>query len=366
MTQGRLAELQLNVMVSGEMTQAMRTSVTIGQTDTTDPLGPDAYGYWAYDNNDQAYPAAPDFDWIELDPAEGGTGATGHLLHDDESTVVSLPFTFRFYGNDFNEITVCSNGWISFGDTWMSNFRNWHLPSALGPQYLVAGFWDDIRGHPDGGSPPGPLPREVWTRNDGDSFVIEWNDWYNLYGYENSDFNIATFEIILLPVSGDDGEILMQYQTIENVDATSNYATVGIENGMHTVGLEYTFANMYPPSCPALHAGLAIRFTTDAPDPYLAASEPPAPLPERIALLPGYPNPFNSQAVFPLELSQRERVQISVFNVMGQRVVDLRDEVMDPGRYRVSWDAQGLPSGIYFIAMRAGTASQIQKIVLLK
>ena len=231
---------------------------------------------------------------------------------------------------------------------------------------MIAGFWDDIRGHPVHPDTLEPLPREVWTRNDGDQFIIEWSDWYNLYGYENSDFNIATFEIILVPVSGDDGEIIMQYQTVENVDASSNYATVGIENGMHTVGLEYTFANLYPPSCPPLHAGLAIKFTTDPPDPYLEANEPAAPLPDRMALLPGYPNPFNSQAVFPLELSNRERVQISVFNVMGQKVVDLRDEVMDPGRYRVSWDAQGLPSGIYFVTMNAGSAHQIQKIVLLK
>jgi hypothetical protein len=366
MTPGRLAEIQLTVTASGEVTQVMRTSLTIGHVDTTYPLGPDAYGYWAYDNGDQAYSEAPDYNWIELDPAQGGTGATGHMLHDDESIVVSLPFSFRFYGHDFNEITLCSNGWISFGETWMSNFRNWHMPSALGPQYLVAGFWDDIRGHPVHPDTLNPLPREIWTRNDGDQFVIEWNDWYNLYGYENHDFNIATFEIILVPVSGDDGEIIMQYGDIENVDADNNYGTVGIENGPHSIGLEYTFANLYPPSCPPLRSGLAIKFTTDAPDPYLAANEPSAPLPDRVALLPGYPNPFNSQAILPLELSKRERVKISVFDVMGRKVGDLRDEVMDPGRYRVTWDAQGLPSGIYFVTMHAGAVSQIQKIVLLK
>jgi len=366
MTPGRLAELQLDILVAGEVTDILRTSVTIGQADTSDPLGPDSYGYWAYDNGDQSYQQAPTYDWVELDPAQGGSGATGHLLHDDESTLVSLPFAFRYYGQDFNEITVCSNGWISFGDTWMSDFRNWHMPSALGPPNLVAGFWDDIRGHPDSHIPPEPLPREVWTRSDGDRFIIEWNDWYNLFGYVNADYYIATFEIILVPVLGDDGEIIMQYGTVENTDATSNYATVGIENSPHTVGLEYTFADLYPPSCPRLRSGLAIKFTTDAPDPYLATGNPPAPLPDRIALLPGYPNPFNSEAVFPLELSERVKVQISVFNIMGQKVVDLRNEIMDPGRYQVSWNAAGLPSGIYFVALNAGTVSQVTKIVLLK
>jgi len=366
MTPGRLAELQLEIMFAGEVTDILRTSVTIGQADTTDPLGPDNYGYWAYDNGDQSYPEAPDFDWVELDPAQGGSGATGHSLHDDESTLVPLPFTFRYYGQDFDEITVCSNGWISFGDTWMSDFRNWHLPSALGPPNLVAGFWDDIRGHPDSQIPPRPLPREVWTRSDGDRFIIEWNDWYNLFGYTTEEYYVATFEIILVPVTGDDGEILLQYGTVENFDASSNYATVGIENGPHTAGLEYTFSDLYPPSCPRLRSGLAIKFTTDAPDPYLATGDPPALLPDRIALLPGYPNPFNSEAVFPLELSTTVKVQISVFNVMGQKVADLRDEVMDPGRHQISWNAAALPSGIYFVALDAGTVSQVTKIVLLK
>ena len=158
----------------------------------------------------------------------------------------------------------------------------------------------------------------------------------------------------------------MQYQTIENIDANSNFATVGIENRNHTMGLEYTFADLYPPSCSQLRNGLAIKFTTDPPDNFTGVEDRPQPVPNRIALLPGYPNPFNSQATFPLELSQREHVEIAIYNVMGQKVRDLRNQVMDAGRYRIAWDAGALPSGIYFVAMHAGTVRQIQKIVLLK
>jgi hypothetical protein len=370
-TPGHLVNLVLAAQVNGHPSEVIHTSFTIGIVDSTYPLGPDGYGYYLYDSGDLNYSEHPTFNWVELDPDSGGSGAAGHLLADEGSVVLDLPFDFTYYGATYDTITVCSNGWISFGRTWRLDFENYYMPSALGPPALVAGFWDDLRGQPDDSLHP--LPREVWTRYDASDhrYVIEWNRWRNIYGYSTMEWNFATFEIILRDpayyqtVTGD-GEIIMQYREADNVQTTLNYATVGIEDYNHTNGLTYTFANIYPPSCPRLRPNLAIKFTTDPPDTFVTVPESPAPLPDRITLLPGYPNPFNSQTVFPLELSHRIHVKISVFNVLGQQVTLLRDDLMEPGRYRITWDADALPSGIYFISMNAGTVHQVQKMVLLK
>ncbi|MBU1920566.1 hypothetical protein KKG66_06950 [bacterium] len=124
--------------------------VVIGSGSSSTPTPPDDYGYWAFDNTDTAYPKAPTFNWIELDPAEGGDGTVVNIIDDaneaDDATSVSLPFTFRFYGQDYNDIAICSNGWLAMGADQQihTDFRNYYLPSALGPSAMIAPFWDDL------------------------------------------------------------------------------------------------------------------------------------------------------------------------------------------------------------------------------
>ena len=63
----------------------------------------------------------------------------------DDSQVINLPFTFTFYGQEYEQITVCSNGWISFGSSQLESFRNDHLPGPGGPSPMLAVFWDDLK-----------------------------------------------------------------------------------------------------------------------------------------------------------------------------------------------------------------------------
>ena len=61
-------------------------------------------------------------------------------------------------------MTVCSNGWISFGETDLESFRNYPIPGTGGPSPMVAAFWDDLE---DG---------DVYAYHDqqNDRFIIEW------------------------------------------------------------------------------------------------------------------------------------------------------------------------------------------------
>jgi hypothetical protein len=59
-------------------------------------------------------------------------------------------------------------------------------------------------------------------------------------------------------------------------------------------------------------------------------------------------------------------VRLSVFNVLGQEVARLVDEEQRAGKYRATFDASGLPSGVYFYRSSAGYLSTTRKMILIK
>ena len=130
------------------MSDTVDFSLTVGQRDNADPIGPDAYGYWAYDNTDLGYPEAPVYNWIEIDPNLGGAGTQVSLGdyadYQDKSRTVTLPFSFSYYGQSYSTATICSNGWVVMGSTYLTDYRNWTLPSPGGPNGVIAVFWDDL------------------------------------------------------------------------------------------------------------------------------------------------------------------------------------------------------------------------------
>jgi hypothetical protein len=129
----------------------VRFSLTIGTVAANTPTPADGYGYWAFDNTDTAYEKHPTYNWVEVDPDSGGLGTQQPLVDaadgNDASMVVDLPFSFRYYGQTFNQITVCSNGWLAMGGDQVSHtdFRNYDIPSAICATGLIAPFWDDLR-----------------------------------------------------------------------------------------------------------------------------------------------------------------------------------------------------------------------------
>ena len=107
-----------------------------------DPVGPDGYGYFAYDPYDGT--DAPEYDWIEIAPLAGGPG-TDLQLGDDQAVPVPLPFSFRYYGVDFTEISVCSHGWVCMGAIEGIFFPlNICIPHIVPPNNTIAAFWDEL------------------------------------------------------------------------------------------------------------------------------------------------------------------------------------------------------------------------------
>ncbi len=79
-----------------------------------------------------------------------------------------------------------------------------------------------------------------------------------------------------------------------------------------------------------------------------------------------YPNPFNQTAVIRFTLPTRQRVEVTIFDLLGRRVARLADRIFPAGEHRLSWNARGLSSGIYLCRIRAGNDRATRKILLLR
>ena len=180
---GYKAKLQLLLSFSGGRVDTTTVEIPVGTRSSTDPCGPDRYGYYAFDNTDTSYPEAPTYNWIELD---GDGGAVQHSLNDygdqqDKSKTLDLPFPFPYYGKTYTKGTLCSNGWFAFGSQYNQEYRNWTIPGAGGPQAMLAAFWDDL--YLQNGT------SKILTKYDATNhtFVVEWSRLKNMVG--NADGN---------------------------------------------------------------------------------------------------------------------------------------------------------------------------------
>jgi len=79
-----------------------------------------------------------------------------------------------------------------------------------------------------------------------------------------------------------------------------------------------------------------------------------------------YPNPFNPTTLIEYALPSTEMVRIEVFNVMGQRMAVLVNELQSSGRHTVTFDASDLTSGMYIYRIQAGSFVQSRKMILVK
>ncbi|MCF7920701.1 MAG: T9SS type A sorting domain-containing protein [Candidatus Cloacimonetes bacterium] len=89
-------------------------------------------------------------------------------------------------------------------------------------------------------------------------------------------------------------------------------------------------------------------------------------LPAVTELFGAFPNPFNPETNVAFSLNEDSRVNISIFNIRGQKVAELIDEQLPAGYHNIIWQADNNPSGVYFLKMQTGDYQKINKTLLLK
>ena len=94
-------------------------------------------------------------------------------------------------------------------------------------------------------------------------------------------------------------------------------------------------------------------------------------LPTDFNLAQNYPNPFNPETTIDFALPKASSVELTIYNVLGQKVVTLLNETLPAGRYRETWHGTSesggeVASGIYFYRLTAGDYVTTKKMMLLK
>jgi hypothetical protein len=231
----------------------------LGSSSTSDPTGPDEYGYYAYDNTDISSGFAPIGSFIDIS-STGTAISTG----DDMMEQLHLPFPFVFYGESYDTLTVCSNGFAAPGiqPPFMVTFYNTPIPGPNGAWGNLAVFWDDLE--PITSEPTSGMFYEYSVSEN--AFIVQWNHMQNarVTGMDN------TFELVIYdrttfpPTLTGDSEFEFRYNgAIADVDTEEEYSTVGIENANDLGGLEYLFSTIYDRGASPLGDNRAIKFTTN-------------------------------------------------------------------------------------------------------
>jgi len=79
-----------------------------------------------------------------------------------------------------------------------------------------------------------------------------------------------------------------------------------------------------------------------------------------------YPNPFNPSTKIGFRLQHAGFTSLKIFDLLGREVATLVNEELRPGSYEVTWEAVGMPSGVYFCTLKAGEFTETKRLVLVR
>ncbi|MDH5185582.1 MAG: M6 family metalloprotease domain-containing protein, partial [candidate division WOR-3 bacterium] len=206
--------------------------------------GPDASGYRWIDSDTTS---GPTYSWIDITSVDAFLGRGNDALYS-----FVLPYNFNFYGTNYTDVRVSTNGWLSFGPSPGNSFPgNTSVPNAGAPNQAVFVFWDDLNLLV---SDSGGIYYQTLGSAPNRYTVVTWqNARRNGAGRPGT----ASFQAILY----ENGTIILQYQGAGFSDTLYNWgrsATVGVENSTGNVGLEYLYDGV--PNGNLLSAERAIRF----------------------------------------------------------------------------------------------------------
>ena len=156
-----------------------------------------------------------------------------------------------------------------------------------------------------------------------------------------------------ISVSTDEGS---HWYSPFNVCDTSELGSVVISKNAIYVVVEKVIHNSTQSTCTMFRKGVL---------PITAVRENP-PVPEKSFLSQNYPDPFNPTTQIFYGVARRAFVNIQIFNVLGQSVKTLVNEVKEPGTFTAVWNAEENTSGVYFYRIIAGSFVKTRKMVVIR
>jgi len=328
-----------------------------------DPTGPDEYGYYAYSSDDVLFEQSPEYNWIEINSV--GTLFPRPAGVSNYTQTVSLPFNFKYYGNNFSQVRISTDGWVALGSGTQVAPENFPLPHQDDINNMICPFWTDLFS---------TYPNEtgkIYYYNDAanNRFIIEWDR----ARHATDTLSSETFQVVLMdpayyPTQTGDGEIIIQYKNAEDPGG----CTVGTEDNTEMIGLQYVYDDLYPVTATIIRNNFAIKFTTDsATIVSVNGEENIRYIPENYVLEQNYPNPFNPATTISYSIPEQAFVKLCIYDINGTLVKTLYEGERQAGRYHRIWNGENnsgmkVGSGVYFYRILANSFAQTKKMILLK
>ncbi len=256
---------------------------------------------------------------------------------------------------------------FNFDGTLLNGFP---VPIENGDNYFDNG-WEVL--------PPYNAPVLADVNQDGAQEII----FLNAFGYINA-LNVATGQQIAgFPLFIKNNFIKGHSPTIDDIDADGDLEVLVVNHeGVLLVWdapQKYNEQTEIPWSQPfanAQHTGLytplKVQLISEVVESYSS-------LPQRFELLPNFPNPFNPQTTIAFELKKTAQVQLVIYNVLGQKIIELsNNRLFSAGRHTLVWNGKNqagaeVASGLYFyrFTVREPTSgkilfNKIHKMIKLK
>ncbi len=273
---GSKTKMMLLLRTDNEILDTTYFELQVMQPRNNAPIGPDPYGYICFDDTDAGWDVAPEYEWIEINPNLQDAQFDGNALdftgqsREDigEALVVNMGFETQFYGEIFNQITVCTNGFIGLGSQpRIVNYQRWPMNEAIGGAAgNIAPFWNDLR--------LGQGSGVFYYHDTSDSrAIIQFHRMrFGSGGDAEATFQVHIYDHAVWITETGDQNILFQYKTISNPEnmrgndqafgSNIPYASVGISSPNGRSGINYTWNNIYPTGAAPLAPRRAILFST--------------------------------------------------------------------------------------------------------
>jgi hypothetical protein len=88
--------------------------------------------------------------------------------------------------------------------------------------------------------------------------------------------------------------------------------------------------------------------------------------PDNFELFQNYPNPFNPTTIISYQLPVESKVNLKIYNILGQQAAELVNETMKPGKHKVTWNASSFASGMYIYQLVSENLNGEQNVVRKK
>lgn len=156
-------------------------------------------------------------------------------------------------------------------------------------------------------------------------------------------------------------------------DSTGYYSINGLKSDTYTITADKIGYIVADRRIVALNyvGNLFVRNVNLSLKPKPLVSVSPEPLPNTYALEQNYPNPFNPTTTIEYQIAGDAFVTLNVYDILGRGISTLVNDHQTAGRYRVTFDARRLATGMYFYKLQATNAkarvfSDIKRMVLMK